>query len=263
MSSKNIEATEEREVSENEETDKGFDCPFCKKNYSNYVNFKVHKIICSSKVKKVSCPKCGKGFNAKSLLDQHFDFMHTNKPKQFVCKIHNKAFELKKTFDEHNMRLHNTGAYKFQCDICGQGFFHRNEFTTHRAQHSNLRPFLCGQCKDRAFSTEGKLRAHLSICGQTSKYECTICGKFYSSSSNSGAHVRVVHKEDVTWSCPLCENKVYSSHGGYYRHLRDAHSISRNGEKLTEAQLRKIQEQEREAGIEESNETDKGEEEDD
>ena len=44
--------------------------------------------------------------------------------------------------------------------------------------------------------------------------------------------------------CPLCEGKVYSSHGGFYRHLRDIHNISRTGEKLTDTQLRRIQEKE-------------------
>ena len=220
------------------------------------MNFKAHKIICGSKGKKVSCPKCGKGFNAKSLMEQHYDYMHTNKPIGFICKIHNKAFELKKTLDKHNMRLHNTASYKFQCDICRRGFFHRNEFTSHRAQHSNIRPSLCGQCKDHAFSTEGKLKAHLAICGQPSKFECTICGKFYSSSSNLGTHVSDIHKDDVTWRCPLCEGKVYSLHGGYYRHLRDAYNISRSGEKLSDAQLKKIQDDERAAENESSKKSD-------
>ena len=177
-SQKNIDGSEERVCSENAAEEVGFNCPFCKRKFSNYVNFKAHKIICGSKGKKVSCAKCGKGFNTKSLMEQHYDYMHTNKPKHFICKIHNKAFELKKTLDEHNMRLHNTASYKFQCDICGHEFFHRNEFTSHRVQHSNIRPLLCGQCKDHAFSTEGKLKAHLAICGQPSKFECTICGKF-------------------------------------------------------------------------------------
>ena len=118
-SEREIEGTEERNVSDEVEEDSGFNCPFCKKTYKNYVNFKVHKIICGSKGKKVSCLKCGKGFKAKNLMEQHFDYMHTNKPKRFVCKIHNKAFELKKTLNKHNMCLHNTVSYKFQCDICG------------------------------------------------------------------------------------------------------------------------------------------------
>jgi len=186
------------------------------------------------------------GFNAKTLMEQHYDFRHTNKPKRFVCKFHNKAFELKKSLDEHNMRLHNEGAYKFQCDVCGKGFFHQNEFTTHRASHNNIRDYQCGRCQDRAFSTLGKLNAHLQTCGRTSTFECTLCGKFYSSASNLGIHVQDVHKKDVTWRCPLCENKVYGSQGGYYQHLRDAHKIGRNGDKLTDAQLRKLQKEEQE-----------------
>ena len=65
-----------------------------------------------------------------------------------------------------------------------------------------------------------------------------------------------VHKNDVTWHSPLCEDKVYSSHGGYYWHLRDAHNISRKGEKLSDAQLHKIQEEERNAGVNGSNNSD-------
>ena len=111
-SQKNINGSEERDGSENTEEEVGFNYPFCKKKFSNYVNFKAHKIICRSKGKKVSCPKYGKGFNAESLMEQHYDYMHTYKPKCFVCKIHNKAFKLKKTLDKHNMRLHNTASYK-------------------------------------------------------------------------------------------------------------------------------------------------------
>ena len=92
-SEREIEGTEERNVSDEVEEESGFNCPFCKKTYQNYVNVKAHKIICGSKGKKVSCLKCSKGFNAKSLMQQHFDYMHTNKPKWFICKIQNKAFE--------------------------------------------------------------------------------------------------------------------------------------------------------------------------
>ena len=87
----------------------------------------------------------------------------------------------------------------------------------------------------------------MAICGQPSKFECTIYGKYYSSSSNLGTHVSDIHKDDVTWRCPLNEGKVYSSHGGYYQHLRDTHNISRSREKLSDAQLKKMQDNERAA----------------
>ena len=162
-------------------------------------------------------------------MQQHYDYRHTKKPKRFVCDICKKSFELKKTLDEHNMHLHSKGSYKFQCDYCGRGFFHLNEFKMHRAGHMKIKEYLCGRCKIMAFSSVGKLNAHLKICGRPNSFECTICGKFYSSSSNLATHVSDVHKDTVTWSCPICDNKVYASKGGYHRHLREKHKIGRNG----------------------------------
>ena len=103
------------------------------KTFVNYNNFRAHKIKCWPTARKHQCEKCGKGFDAKSIMQQHYDYQHTKKPKRFVCDICKKSFELKKTLDEHNMRLHSKGSYKFQCDYCGRGFFHLNEFKMHRA----------------------------------------------------------------------------------------------------------------------------------
>ena len=184
--------------------------------------------------KKHFCEVCGKGFHARTLMQQHYDFRHTNKPKRFVCTECNKAFELKKSYDEHMMRLHNKGDCKFQCDFCGRRFFHLQEFKVHCATHTNIKEYSCGCCKNADFATPGKLNAHLATCGKPSTYECTIFHKFYSSSSNLAIHVRDMHKNDVTWRCPICPTKVYGSQGGYYHHLQYAHQIGRNGEKLAD-----------------------------
>ena len=206
----------------------------------NYNNFRAHKIKCWATAKKHQCEKCGKGFDAKSIMQQHYDYRHTKKPKRFVCDICKKSYELKKTLDEHNMRLHSKGSYKFQCDYCGRGFFHLNEFKMHRAGHTKIKEYLCGRCKIMAFSSIGKLNAHLKICGRPNSFECTICGKFYSSSSNLATHVSEVHKDEITWSCPVCNDKVYSSKGSYHRHLRDKHKIGRNGDKLTDEKIKEL-----------------------
>ena len=91
-----------------------FHCHICKKTFMNYNNFRAHKIKCWPTAKKHQCEKCGKGFDAKSIMQQHYDFRHTKKPKKFVCEICKKSFELKKMLDEHNMCLHSKGSYKFQ-----------------------------------------------------------------------------------------------------------------------------------------------------
>ena len=157
--------------------------------------------------------------HARTLMQQHYDFRHTNKPKKFVCTECNKAFELKKSFDEHMMRLHNKGDYKFQCDFCGRHFFYLQEFKVHCAKHTNIKEYSCGRCNNAAFATPGKLNAHLANCGKPSTYECTICHKFYSTSSNLAIHVGDMHKNEVTWRCPICPTNVYGSQGGYYHHL--------------------------------------------
>ena len=52
-------------------------------------------------------------------------------------------------------------------------------------------------------------------------------------------------RTSVTWSCPVCKNKVYAPKGGYYHHLREKHKIGRNGEKLTEAKIKELREAEK------------------
>ena len=232
------------DMSEEKEDDDIFHCHICKKTFVNYNNFRTHKIKCWATGKKHQCPKCGKGFDARSLMQQHYDYRHTNKPKRFVCGTCQKSYELKKSLDKHNMRLHSKGSYKFQCDYCGRGFFHLNEFKMHRAAHTKIKEYLCGRCKVMAFSSVGKLNAHLKICGRPNSYKCTICGKFYSSSSNLAIHVSDVHKNEVTWSCPVCENKVYSSKGGYHRHLREKHQIGCNRDKLTLEKIKELRDAE-------------------
>ena len=178
-------------------------------------------------------------------MQQHYDFRHTKKPKRFACEICKKSFELKKMLDEHNMHLHSKGSYKFQCDYCGRGFFHQNEFKMHRAGHRKIKEYLCGQCKIMAFSSIGKLNVHLKICGHPNPLECTICGKFYTSSSNLAIHVSDVHMNKITWSCPVCNDKVYSLKGCYHRHLREKHKIGQYGDNLTEEKIKELQEAEK------------------
>ena len=49
----------------------------------------------------------------------------------------------------------------------------------------------------------------------------------------------------ITWSCPICDNKVYASKGGYHRHLREKHKIGWNGDKLTDAKIKELREAEK------------------
>ena len=87
---------------DDEEEEDYFSCKICSQTFKNHNMFKKHKITCTKIKKKHVCSKCGKIFSQPSLLTQHFDYRHTDKPKKFVCIPCGKSFELKKTLQEHN-----------------------------------------------------------------------------------------------------------------------------------------------------------------
>ena len=91
-----------------------------------------------------------------------------------------------------------------------------------------------------AFSSIGKLNAHLKICGRPNSFECMICEKFYSSPSNLVIHVSDVHKNEITWSCPVCDDKIYSLKDGDHCYLRENHKIGQNGDKLTAEKIKEL-----------------------
>ena len=198
-------------------------------------NYKKHKIDCVKVPRKFQCSKCNRGFQQKSMMDQHFDFNHTKKPKKFVCNEHNKCYVYKKSYDEHLHRDHSDGNYRFVCDYCGKGFFHKSEFSIHRdSVHLKRKEYACNKCQQRAFTSIGCLNAHLAICGKESKEQCGICGKMYITKETLFTHIQEVHKEGHSRKCPFCHEKVYTSEGGYYKHMCVKHQISRNTIKLSE-----------------------------
>ena len=222
---------------QNDDDDTYFTCHICAVSFKDHSEYKMHKIKCTKVPKKHVCEKCGKGFNQKTLLRQHFNFTHTSKPKEFVCKLCKKAFELKKTLQEHNNRLHNSKDSKYLCDVCSRGFWHWGEFTVHRASHTGLKPFKCGRCGVKAFACAERLTKHLESCGKINSVDCTKCGKLFSNERNLATHVSEVHDKEIQIECPLCIESVYYSTGGYYSHMRTKHNIGRKGQKLADVLL--------------------------
>ena len=55
-------------------------------------------------------------------------------------------------------------------------------------------------------------------------------------------HVSDVHKNEITWSCPVCDDKVYFSKGCYHCHLREKHKIGWYGDNLTEEKIKELRE---------------------
>ena len=52
----------------------GFSCHICQQMFRNYDDLKIHKVKCTKNPKKHFCSVCGKGFHARTLMQQHYDF---------------------------------------------------------------------------------------------------------------------------------------------------------------------------------------------
>ena len=219
------------EAKESEE--ENYKCNICDKVFISSDAYNLHKKNCTKVPKKHVCSKCGKGFTERTYLICHYDYQHTDKPKKFQCTPCKRSFELEKTFKEHNQTLHNKGDLIYLCDFCSRKFWHRQEFTLHRAQHTGDKPYQCGRCGIASFADPNRLKNHLKTCGQENKFKCNPCGGMYSDQKSLATHVSD-HHEKKERPCPICPNKIYTSEGGYYTHMRIAHKIRRNGKKLSE-----------------------------
>ena len=215
-----------------DDDDFSYPCEKCEETFDNYDDLQQHRHTCSKYPKKHICPKCKKGFQQKSLLDQHYRRRHTNLPPLFVCKECNIIFEFEKTMKRHNKKYHDPDAQKFICETCGKSFVTRWEFKQHRnGVHLNLKEFLCGRCKDQAFTTAGRLQQHLKTCGVEKKFKCDLCDGKFISQLNLNTHIEDHHNKKKK-VCPVKDcGKTYTSTGGFHYHMRTAHSLGRKGAK--------------------------------
>ena len=226
----NDQNTENQQESTSDEEDMKYPCLKCTATFNDHEEYVAHKEKCFKKKKKFLCPKkkCGKAFAEKAMMIDHYDYRHTSKPKKYVCKLCNKSFPYKRSLTLHNDRKHTEDDKKsFMCDQCGKLFAKKWEYQNHRrGSHSDLKPFQCGICKMKAFSTAGRLQAHLKHCGKEPDLQCNVCGKKFAIEHNYSRHVREHHNKMSKYTCPIC-GMDYGTEGGYFGHMREVHKIGR------------------------------------
>ena len=202
-----------------------FRCDRCEESFPSQEKYNKHKKKCGGSNKKFSCKTCHQRFHEKAMMEQHYSFHHTKDDPMFICYNCKVIFVYKKALTNHNRRKHpDEDSHKFVCDQCGKSYVQEWEFKQHRrTSHTDLRPYACGICQQKSFSSTSQLNAHLKVCGAPKKYECKDCGKKFASQGNFLTHVAGVHR-GKKFPCAVCDKK-YSSKGGMYKHMRVIHHI--------------------------------------
>ena len=74
--------------------------------------------------------------------------------------------------------------------------------------HTNEKPYECDVCEKR-FSQSSNLTKHMRIHTNEKPYECDVCEKRFRTSSDLKTHMRI-HTNEKPYECDVCEKRFTS-----------------------------------------------------
>ncbi|XP_073522357.1 uncharacterized protein [Phyllobates terribilis] len=162
---------------------------------------------------RISCFKCGKCFNQKSLLVRH-QRRHTEE-KPFSCSECGKCFTKKSLLVRHQRR--HTGEKPFSCSECGKCFTWKSLLVTHQRSHTGEKPFSCSEC-GKCFLWKSLLVRHQRSHTGEKPFSCSECGKCFTRKSLLVTHQRS-HTGEKPFSCSEC-GKCFNRKAHLHSHQR-------------------------------------------
>ncbi|XP_052897344.1 zinc finger protein weckle-like [Anopheles moucheti] len=168
-----------------------FACTMCDKKFNTTFNLKAHMKIVHEGVKPFICEECGKPFNSKGALKEHY-IVHTEE-RPFQCAYCSKQFKnaahLKTHEDTHNDTL-------YVCPHCGLKLNTKRTLNMHMVVHSDQKKFKCQECGNE-YKRSKALKAHLILHTGLRPYQCPFCDKTFANGSNCRSHKKKFHPREL------------------------------------------------------------------
>ena len=129
------------------------------------------------------CEICGKMFEHKSRLEQHYKVVH-QKSKDFACAFCDKTFAHKPNLERHQNEVHL--KLKFvKCQLCGKEFSREEILGAHvKAVHEKEKKYKCDQndqC-EASFDKKKELALHIKTNHKPKiekRLECEFCKEHF------------------------------------------------------------------------------------
>uniref|UniRef100_A0A336LXH2 CSON004477 protein n=1 Tax=Culicoides sonorensis TaxID=179676 RepID=A0A336LXH2_CULSO len=167
------------------------------------------------------CPCC---FQQIGKLELHLEEQHAD-GTPYQCDICKNSFSGMRLIRCHISQFHLPRPYS--CDICKKSFLKRAAIRDHMTgKHLGKRPkaVVCKEC-GKYFPAESNLRNHKmnvhplkQVIG--SRFQCTLCEKFYKTKKILKQHMEIHNKREM--SCEFC-NKIFYRERNLKTHIKLVH----------------------------------------